>query len=95
MDNPIPDELCQELKTILRSELRKGNRILVVEKGWSKVTLAVRLTGPLDLEYIKNAAAKNPDLQIWQSNEVKNPQETGVLCKSAAQTLSGSLSKKT
>jgi hypothetical protein len=95
MNNPIPDELCPELKIILRSELRKGNRILAVEKGWSKVNLAVRLTRPLDLEYIKKAASKNPDLQIWQSNDVKNPQETGILCKSAAQTLSGSLSEKT
>lgn len=90
--NQIPEELCPELKTILRRELRRGNLISVVETGWSKVSLAVRMQGPLDLVYIQKAVTKNTDLKIWHSLDVKNPLETGVLCQSARQTISGSLS---
>jgi hypothetical protein len=85
-------DLCAELRNLLQHELDAGNRIIAIDTGWSKVALAVRLAGPLDKEYLKKAAAHNPDLEIWESQDIKNPQEIGVLCKSARQTLSGKIS---
>jgi hypothetical protein len=82
-------DLCGELQSLLQHEINTGNRIIAVDTGWSKVTLAVRLARPLDKEYIKKATASNPDLEIWESHDIKNPQEAGVLCKSSKQTLSG------
>jgi hypothetical protein len=84
-------DLCSTLKNILDHELAAGNRVIAVDTGWSKVDLAVRLAGPLDMAYIKKVAAHDPDLEIWESRDIKNPQENGVLCKSARQTLSGNL----
>ena len=83
--------LCGELRSLLEHELRRGNRILAVDTGWSGVSLAVRLVRPLDMEQARRAAAQNPDLEIWESRDVKNPRETGVLCKSARQSLSGKM----
>jgi hypothetical protein len=84
-------DLCSELRSILQHELEAGNRVIAVDTGWSKVALAVRLAGPLDMKYIRKAAAGNPDLEIWTSRDIKNPQENGVLCKSSRQTLSGTI----
>jgi hypothetical protein len=83
--------LCPELKRLLRHELAAGNRVSAVETGWSKVSMAVRLVGPLDMENIREAAARNPDLEIWESLDIKHPREHGVLCKSVRQSLSGAL----
>jgi hypothetical protein len=88
------DNLCDKLKDILKHELAAGNRIIAVETGWSKVNLAIRLAEPLDHSFLHKTAENNPDLQIWYSRDVKNPQETGVLCKSSQQTLSGPLEKR-
>jgi hypothetical protein len=85
--------LCNELQSLLNHELKAGNRILAVDTGWSKVDLAVRLARPLDLSYVRQEVARNPDLEIWESRDIKNPQETGVLCKSARQTLAGQTGK--
>jgi hypothetical protein len=87
------DNLCGTLTELLRHELEKGNRVAAVETGWSRVKLAVRLARPLDIFFIKKAAQNNPDLEIWESRDIKNPQETGVLCKSAQQTLSGPIER--
>ena len=87
------DSLCEALKELLRHELKKGNRVLAVETGWSKVRLAVRLAEPLDMPFIKAAVKNNPDLEIWESRDIKNPREMGVLTKSARQTLSGLIEK--
>jgi len=65
-----------------------------METGWSKVTLSVRLDGCLDWAYINQAIADNPDLEAWESRDIKNPQESGVLCKKDRQSLSGKLSDK-
>jgi hypothetical protein len=89
MSEKEPDSLCSELKTLLRHELESGNCVLAVETGWSRVKLAVRLTRPLDLPFVKKAAEKNSHLEIWESRDIKNPQETGVLCKKDRHTLSG------
>jgi hypothetical protein len=84
-------DLCSTLKKLLKHELAAGNKVIAADTGWSKVSLAVRLARPLDMEYIKKAAALNPDLETWESQDIKNPQENGVLCKSTRQTLSGNL----
>jgi hypothetical protein len=86
--------LCGGLQDLLQHELETGNRIVAVDTGWSKVALAVRLAGPLDMEHIKSAIENNPDLEIWESRDIKNPREAGVLCKSARQTLSGRIGEK-
>ncbi len=91
MNKNAPKDLCRDLQRLLQHELDTGNSILAVERGWSKVSLAVRLSGPLDMAYVKIKVAHNPDLEIWESHDPKNPQEAGVLCKSARQTLSGKL----
>lgn len=88
------ENLCADLQSLLKHELDAGNRIIAVETGWSKVTLAVRLGRPLDIEYIKKTIADIPDLEIWESHDSKNPQEAGVLCRSTKQTLSGAISDK-
>jgi hypothetical protein len=85
------DSLCDELRTVLKHELERGNHIMAVETGWSKVKLAVRMTDPLDMEFAKTAAANNPDLEIWESRDVKNPQESGLQCKSHRQSISGKI----
>lgn len=92
MNEEALEGLCIALQSLLQYELKRGNRILAIDTGWSKVELAVRLAAPLDMAYIKNMVAHNPDLEIWTSSDVKNPRESGVLCKSAKQTLSGSIS---
>jgi|WetSurMetagenome_2_1015567.scaffolds.fasta_scaffold1437481_1 hypothetical protein len=86
--------LCMALKPLLEHELSSGNYVVAVESGWSKVKLAVRLAVPLDMAYISQAAALNSDLEVWRSRDIKNPQEAGVLCRSAAQTLAGPLENK-
>jgi hypothetical protein len=91
MSEGFPGELCPELKFILKHELEAGNRVVAVDTGWSKVALAVRMVRPLDMQFIKKAAAGNPDLEIWESRDIKYPHENGVLCKSARQTLAGAL----
>lgn len=83
--------LCPSLKHLLAHELECENKILAVETGWSKVKLAVRLAAPLDVAFVRKAVKGNSDLEIWQSRDVKNPREMGVLCKSARQSLSGPL----
>jgi hypothetical protein len=90
MSEPAP-ALCAKLQPLLEHELKRGNRITARDTGWSKVALAVRLASPLDMEHLKKAAAADPDLELWQSRDVKNPRETGILCKSARQTLAGPL----
>ena len=87
------ESLCEALKELLRHELKKGNQVLAVETGWSKVKLAVRLAEPLDMPFIKTAVKNNPDLEIWESRDIKNPREMGVLSKGAKQTISGSTQK--
>ena len=82
--------LCSKLGDLLRHEINAGNKIIAVETGWSKVSLAVRLANPLDMEYVKMVSRDDPDLELWESHDIKNPVEAGVLCKSARQTLSGS-----
>jgi len=83
--------LCAKLQLILDRELARGNRVMAQETGWSKVKLAVRLADPLDADSLKRAAAADPDLELWQSRDVKNPREAGILCKSCRQTLAGPL----
>ena len=84
-------QLCGKLEVLLQHEIQKGNRVIAAETGWSKVALVVRLAEPLDMEFVIKLAAADPDLEIWESRDVKNPVETGVLCKSAKQSLSGRL----
>jgi hypothetical protein len=83
--------LCVKLQDLLQHELKRGNRVLMTETGWSKVKLAVRLAYPLDMDYVRQAAANNPDLEIRESHDVKNPREVGILCRSESQTLSGQI----
>jgi hypothetical protein len=82
-------QLCGKLQVLLQHEIQRGNRVIAAETDWSKVALAVRLAEPLDMKFVKKTAAADPDLEIWESRDVKNPAETGVLCKSARQSLSG------
>ncbi len=91
MNRPELSGICPALNSLLQHELGRGNRILSVDTGWSKVKLAIRLEKPLDMGFIRQAVADNPDLEIWESRDIKNPQEAGVLCKSARQTLSGQI----
>jgi hypothetical protein len=85
--------LCPELKALLDHELAAGNRVMATETGWSAVKLAVRLEKPLDRQFIQAAAQNNPDLRTWESRDVKNPREFGVLCQSQKQSLAGPLEK--
>jgi hypothetical protein len=91
MNNKELGSLCPVLKVLLDHELERGNQVIAVETGWSRVKLVVRLSGPLDMPFIQKARANNPDLEIWENRDIKNPRETGVLCKSAQQSLSGML----
>jgi len=84
-------ELCADLQALLQHELERGNYIIAVDTGWSKVTLAVRMASPLDMEYIKRLVMNNPNLEIWESHDIKYPQEAGVFCKNSRQTLSGGI----
>jgi hypothetical protein len=84
-------QLCSKLQVLLQHEIQRGNRVIAADTGWSKVILAVRMAGPLDMKYVEQTLAGDPDLEIWKSLDVKNPSEVGVLCKSAKQTLSGRL----
>ncbi len=86
--------LCTGLQPLLQHELDRGNRIIAIDTGWSKVTLAVRMAAPLDMEYLKRVVLNNPGLEIWESRDVKYPRETGVLCRGARQTLSGGIDRK-
>jgi hypothetical protein len=92
-DNQI-ELLCGKLQVLLRHEILHGNSVEAAETGWSKVTLAVRMAKALDMEFVKKTAGADPDLEIWESRDVKNPAETGVLCKSARQSLSGKTKKQ-
>jgi hypothetical protein len=94
VNNTDLSKLCVPLRDLLQHEISRGNSIKAVETGWSKVSLAVRLTQPLDLDYAKTLAQNDPDLEIWESRDIKYPIEAGVLCKSAKQTLSGSIANK-
>jgi len=82
-------QLCDKLQVLLQHEIRRGNRVIAEETGWSKVALAVRLAETMDMEFVKTMVGSDPDMDIWESRDVKNPAETGVLCKSARQSLSG------
>lgn len=82
-------QLCAKLQVLLQHEIQRGNRVIAAETGWSKVVLAVRLAEPLDMEFVKKTVAADPDLEIWESRDVKNPAETGVLCNSAKQSIAG------
>jgi hypothetical protein len=82
-------QLCGKLQVLLQHEIQRGNRVIAAETGWSKVVLAVRLAEPLDMEFVKKTVVGDADLEIWESLDVKNPAETGVLCKSARHSLSG------
>ena len=86
--------LCVKLQNLLTYEIKQGNRVIAVETGWSKVVLAVRLANPLDMEHLKKVAENDKDLEIWESRDIKYPQEAGILCKSARQSLSGGIIKK-
>jgi hypothetical protein len=86
--------LCNGLQPLLQHELDRGNRIIAVDTGWSNVNLAVRMAAPLDMEYLKRAVLNNPGLEIWESRDVKNPREAGVLCRGASQTLSGGIARE-
>ena len=92
-DNNLKD-LCGKLQGLLQHELEVGNRIIAMDTGWSNVRLAIRMDNPLDMEYIRKAAGHDKDLQIWESRDIKNPREAGVLCRSAKQTLSGAIRDK-
>ena len=83
--------LCAKLQRLLQHELDRGNLVVAVDTGWSKVTLAVRLADPLDMANLRNASEDDPDLELWESRDIKHPKEAGVLCKSARQTLSGKI----
>jgi hypothetical protein len=84
-------KLCGPLQELLQHEISMGNSIKALETGWSKLSLVVRMTNPLDMEYVKIAAQNDPDLEVWESRDIKNPVEAGILCKSAKQSLSGSI----
>jgi hypothetical protein len=84
-------KLCLPLQNLLQHEISRGNKVKAVETGWSRVSLAVRLNLPLDMKFVKETVRNNPDLEIWESRDIKNPVEIGILCKSAGQSLSGNL----
>lgn len=83
--------LCSELKPLLHHELERGNTVLAVETGWSRVTLAVRLSKPLDMTFVNKTVAENPGLELWENRDNKNPRESGVLCRRHQQSVSGAL----
>jgi len=81
--------LCAKLWDLLQYEMNTGNRIIAIDTGWSNVKLAVRLARPLDMEHVRKVAEHNRELEIWESHDIKNLQESGILCRSHRQTLSG------